>query len=461
MQTLDLDSNQRTVLHLAPFFEELKSSAGQLAAEAGASQRGYFSTREEEATTGLLVSYWHARNALFELITNLRRASELPAEDHDRAFVIGFSAALILVDAARFLRETVEVRPIVKRKLNEPSPSFGIPAGVYDTIQKSLLSTRHGWHLYHAVRYFEQHEESLAARAAGNELEILLAVIHRLRHRLDVPARQFARAKVKTRGMQLGSRLKHTLFDRAMYGLQKLTGTLMADKYLRLGHQPALPPAVATEIQGMLLPGDVLAVRKEYALTNYFLPGYWPHVALYLGPAGSLRQLGAAHWEQLEPHCQRIEQEEQDQQDRVPRGVVMESKRDGVHLRTLVSPFGSDSIAVLRPRLAPGDVAEALTRSLTHRGKPYDFSFDFSRSDRLVCTEVVYRSFDGIGAMDVPLVRRIGRPTLSGDDLVGMALAGKSFNAVAVYAPMFSDQIVTGPETEGLIHRARATEPPP
>ena len=455
MPTLDLEFNQRTALHLAPFFEELKSQARQLASQTEASERGYFSTREEEATSGLLVSYWHARNALFDLVTDLRRAPELPTEEHARAFLVGFSGALLLVDAARFLREMVESRPIVKRKLNEPSPAFGIPAGVYDTIQKSLLSTRHGWHLYHALQYFEQHEASLNARAAGTDLEIHLSVIRRLQHRLDVPLRQFARAKLKTRGLRLGSHVKHKLFGRAMYGLQKLAGTLVADKYLRLGHQPALPPAIATEVQGLLLPGDVLVVRKEYALSNYFLPGYWPHAALFLGSAPEVQQLEGADQETLKPHWARLEEMTSG------GGIVMESMRDGVHLRPLSSPFGSDSIVVMRPQLAPSDVAEALTRSLFHHGKPYDFNFDFSRSDRLVCTEVVYRAFDGVGAMNLPLIRRVGRPSLSGDDLISLAVAGQSFDAVAVYAPTFSNRIATNAEAPCLINQARGTEPPP
>lgn len=455
MDPLELESNQRTVLHMAPFFEELKSHAREIVKQAGASERGYFSPREEAATGELLVSYWHARNALFDLITNLRRARELPAEQHDRAFVIGFAAALLLVDAARFLREAVEARPVVKRKLNEPAPSFGIPAGVYDTIQKSLLNTRHGWYLYHAVQYFEQHEAEFDAQAAGSDLAALLSVIRRLRHRLDVPVGQFARAKLRTRSLRLGSHVKQALFGRAMYGLQKLAGTLVADKYLRLGHQPALPSGIATEVQGLLQPGDVLAVRKEYALTNYFLPGYWPHVALYLGPATDLEELEVAEPERLVPHWTRLE-------EATPGGgVVIESMRDGVHLRAMSSPFGSDSIVVLRPKLVQSDVATALTRSLAHHGKPYDFSFDFSRSDRLVCTEVVYRAFDGIGAMHMPLINRIGRPTLSGDDLISMAVAGASFDAVAVYAPTFSDEIITGAETRRLINQARAMEPPP
>jgi len=454
VSTLDLESNQRTVLHLAPFFEELKSQARQLASQTGASERGYFSTREEEATSGLLVSYWHARNALFDLVTNLRRAPELPPEEQARSFVIGFSAALLLVDAARFLRETAESRPIIKRKLNEPSPAFGIPAGVYNTIQKSLLSSRHGWHLYHAVQYFDQHQTSLETIAAGTELEILLSVIQRLRHRLDVPVRQFALAKLRTRGLRLGSHLKNKLFGRAMYGLQKLAGTLVADKYLRLGHQPALPSAIALEFQGLLHPGDVLIVRKEYALTNYFLPGYWPHAAVFLGNTTALRQLEGVDQENLKPYWARLEETTS------ADNVVMESMRDGVRLRPLSSPFGSDSVVVMRPQLAPSDISEALIRCLSHQGKPYDFNFDFSRSDRLVCTEVVYRAFDGVGAIELPLVRRVGRPSLSGDDLIGMAVAGQAFDAVAVYAPTFSDRIATGAEAQKLISQARGTEPP-
>ena len=59
-------------------------------------------------------------------------------------------------------------------------------------------------------------------------------------------------------------------------------------------------------------------------------------------------------------------------------------------------------------------------------------TFDFFRSDRLVCTEVIYRAFDGVGGISIPLRERAGRPTLSAEDLLDLAVDGGGFMPVAV-----------------------------
>ena len=98
----------------------------------------------------------------------------------------------------------------------------------------------------------------------------------------------------------------------------------------------------------------------------------------------------------------------------------------------------------------------ALARGLFHEGKPYDFDFDFTRSDRLVCTEVVYRSYGGVGGVSFSLTRRAGRLTLAAEDLVDMALARQFFDTLAVVAPQLIVGVATGSDAEHIIRTIAA-----
>jgi hypothetical protein len=446
----DITAGARTVAHMSDFFEELKASALELTVTVPAQERGHFTPEEDDRARALLVSYWQSRSALFELISSFRGDAQLDGPDRSAAFLVAFAAAVLLVDAARFLRENFDSHDVTRRKLNEAAPEFGIPAGTYDSVQQSLVSARHAWHLYHAVAFFEQNEEELRRLASGGQLAPVFAVIERLKHRLDMSVSQFARAKLRIRGGQVARRLVANVVGQAIYGLQKLVSSMMADVFVRPGHRPQLPDSVAAQFREILLPGDVLVVRKEYAITNYFLPGYWPHSALYLGNVDELERMGMGDHDDIQPQWAQLLD---GRQERSPR--VLESMKDGVRIRAIDSPFGADSLVVLRPQLDPKDIAAALAKVLVHEGKPYDFSFDFTRSDRLVCTEVVYRAYDGMGPINLSLTRRAGRLTLSGSDLITEGRQGKSFALAAVFAPTFSDEILSGPQADEIIALAQ------
>ena len=126
-----------------------------------------------------------------------------------------------------------------------------------------------------------------------------------------------------------------------------------------------------------------------------------------------------------------------------PGQLVLEAMKDGVHIRSIDSPLKSDSLVLLRTNLAAEHLATALARGLVHEGKPYDFDFNFLRSDRLVCTEVVYRSFQGVAKLQIPLTKRAGRQTLSGEDLIQMAVRRQHFAPVAVYAPRINKHLIS------------------
>ena len=82
----------------------------------------------------------------------------------------------------------------------------------------------------------------------------------------------------------------------------------------------------------------------------------------------------------------------------------------------------------------------------------YNFDFDFFNSDRIVCTEVVYRAYDGIETMQFPLSERAGRKTLSAEDLLDYALDSGQFAPIAIFGVEgCGGQIVTGDDVRQLL----------
>ena len=82
---------------------------------------------------------------------------------------------------------------------------------------------------------------------------------------------------------------------------------------------------------------------------------------------------------------------------------------------------GADSVAVLRPMVDRQEVIRAVKTAFSHWGKPYDFEFDFSSVDKLVCTEVVYRCYGGNSPgrpVSFPVEEIMGRTTMPAGNLV-------------------------------------------
>ena len=179
-------------------------------------------------------------------------------------------------------------------------------------------------------------------------------------------------------------------------------------------------PKVIEDLKPQLRPGDVFITRHDDAMSNVFLPGFWPHGALYIGSAEERLAMGL---------------------DVVSDGTIksdkainiLEAKKDGVLLRNIENTLAVDAFAVLRPRLTEADIKKALNKALSHAGKLYDFVFDFGTSDRLVCTEVIYRAYHGVGFIDFELSSKAGRKCLSAEDFLNQAISNNWFDPILVY----------------------------
>ncbi|MBC8011965.1 MAG: protein tyrosine phosphatase, partial [Burkholderiales bacterium] len=196
--------------------------------------------------------------------------------------------------------------------------------------------------------------------------------------------------------------------------------TLVGDARLRAPRQgrALISTAQLDELRGKLRPGDILIERRNWYLSNAFLPGYWPHAALYVGTAADLRALGLADDPRVAKNLSAFAAP-----DALGHAhAVIEAMSEGVVFTSAEHSIGeADGVVVLRPRVDETARREIIARAFDHAGKPYDFDFDFFSADKLVCTEVVYRAT--AGHVDLPLVDVLGRRTLPALEVVRYALS--------------------------------------
>lgn len=156
-----------------------------------------------------------------------------------------------------------------------------------------------------------------------------------------------------------------------------------------------------------LRPMDVLLEKSPFVLTDKFIPGHFGHVALYLGTKEQLLEIGMWNHPDIVPY-----------QDEIENGkVILEAVRSGVRLNTVEGFMNIDEVTVVRKNdvmANPQLVYEQIKRGMDQLGKDYDFNFDISTLDKVVCSELLYIIY---GNVNWPTHYRLGRPTITPDDI--------------------------------------------
>ena len=99
---------------------------------------------------------------------------------------------------------------------------------------------------------------------------------------------------------------------------------------------------------------------------------------------------------------------------------MLEAIAEGVTFTSLEHSAHADSIAVLRPRLSKREKAIALVRAFGYAGRPYDYEFDFSTDATLVCSELIYKSYQagtGTRGLELPLAVVAGRLMMTPNEI--------------------------------------------
>jgi len=216
--------------------------------------------------------------------------------------------------------------------------------------------------------------------------------------------------------------------------VSKMFGNTAGMIVVRRGTMELLSDEEKSEITHKMEPMDILLEKAPFRLTDYFIPGYWCHVGVWAGNENQLKALGV--WDSL-PKLYDIAVEKYGYtgpnfQNSIRSGRnIIESLRPGVQINTLQNFLNIDDLGVIRfTSQSDEDKKSYLINAFSQIGKNYDFSFNVESTDEIVCSELVYASFEDL-VWDTK--KQMGRYTISPDQVARKLITDTRFAPVLLY----------------------------
>jgi permuted papain-like amidase YaeF/Yiix C92 family enzyme len=400
----DLEKLKTVVSGLDDLTKKAGALHATLSARRKAENREVYTPEEDDQIRWHFVTYLSLRSVLRRLAGTYAcfesvRSPELRA----RCFMVGYAAAAQAFEKALTFLSGYGQDPLVARKLDEKEPIWGLQAGMLSDIRTSVTNSDNLDTFQEMGALYEESREHWRASGVWSEADFAWLDGHIGRSvafvRANSPSRPIAWFQA------LAKRVKEDTY-KPIYAAQSMLSCMIGD--LKIVKDPPFITIrqIKEQIQPKLRPGDIFLERRNWFMSNAFLPGFWPHSALYIGTIDDLKRLGIADHPEVRARLVEYLKKAPDDEPH----TVLESVSEGVVFNSITESMHADYVAVLRPRLTDAQVAQAIVKAFSHQGKPYDFEFDFFTSDKLVCTELVYRSYEGLIHFD--LIRVMGRDTL-------------------------------------------------
>jgi len=377
-----------------------------------------------------------------------------------RSLVVGLAAHAAQLRARLTLLMRSRNSDALRAALNEASPEYGVPAGHFDRLAiatatpQALLLLQIGLGMLEDQRDALEEAVAEAQRAAADEdapattdeestevesggrgngkpqdfLDLFDRTVAEIEETIDLYDRWGSTLILEAIFLMIDNE-----FSGIVDPLTKDIALWLGDTRVRQGGQSLISEAQLDELQTRLLPGDILLERRNWYLSNLGLPGFWPHAELYVGTPAEVAAAGAGHPEVrdvfpdgLAAHLAQAHPAAEaawrtPAEDGEPPRII-EAISEGVVFSSLYEAALADYIGVLRPRRTPLEKARALARAFSHHGKPYDFDFDFLTQSELVCSELVWTSYqsprDEGRSLELELSEVVGRLTLPPNDII-------------------------------------------
>lgn len=347
----------------------------------------------------------------------------LSGDSRNLAFLTHYAAFLAEYRAAlQFLNRT-DLDPGFRTLLNEPIPELGLSGGTYDELRVRYLNVER------AAEF-----SALAAYDKSSTCKQSISVCPGIQQDSD-----FLWNMGKGKGEILTLKASMQLLQKAgfevYFPIQAGTAEWMGDEKVLRKNQSLITHEQIEKVLEHVQPGDILFVRREWYLSNIGLPGFWPHAALFIGTPEERRKyfddpevkswLQSQGWDGSFDDLIKTKNPAAYATSLQPQAGhpirILEAMSEGVSFTALEHCIDADSAAVIRPRLSKKEKAIAILRAFHYAGRPYDFNFDFLTDSEIVCTELVYKSYEpatDYSGMRFTLLDILGRKATPANEMV-------------------------------------------
>jgi hypothetical protein len=328
---------------------------------------------------------------------------------HAEVFLLAYGAFLTQYVHALSLQSVVGENEALATLLNEVDEKQGIPANTYFRLKQRVTRPNDILRLNAGRGYLE------IMRGRLDDGNCLVDRVDEFLGIIDGSLGEYPEL-VMENPMES---LEKMAFD-TWFPLQK--GVALNLSYVRMANRDYLiSPQMIAGYGEEILPGDILLERREWHATNIGIPGFWTHAAMYVGT----KEQWDAYFADL-PELEGSESAAEYVKGQFPKAYaalqgrdgrghaysIIEAKRPGVIFTSLEESGNADSIAVLRPRVSKSGRLHAVMTAFSYLGKPYDYNFDFRTDNEVVCSELIYKAYEGVAGLTLTPEEINGRPML-------------------------------------------------
>jgi hypothetical protein len=327
----------------------------------------------------------------------------LKGEEEQGAFLVGYAGFLAEYRFTLEFIDRVENDLNLDQLLNEPVPEVGLPKGTYSQLKFRFLNIRR------ATEFAARGVVYLAG--GGGKSPKLRETIDEDREHI----RKMGRGQAESLTAKNALKIVEDVSFSAYFPIQAGVSDWMGDTKVKRRGVSLVSAEQIRKLTSRLEPGDIILARHEWYLSNIGLPGFWPHGILYIGTPEERR---AYFGDEAETLLQSQEPAAYAASAKPLHGAttrVIEAISEGVVFNSMEHAADADSIVALRPGLSKREKAAAIRRAFHYAGRPYDFNFDFRTDSAIVCTQLVYKSYEPATnntGLRFPMIEMLGRPVL-------------------------------------------------